>query len=740
VCRRADGHRIVDWQRFKLTSEKWSFTLASLFPTHRLLTGLQPGHVPNLIGARRGRGHDGAGLPSGSDSQSDSYQGAPASWATFFRDCRELLADRITGCRIPLLLFHGLAFAGIYLLAHVIRCDGAVPSKLLDAAFAALPLIVGIKVATFVSFGCHRGWWRSATFADLTSLAEVATISSLTLVLASFLSGGLWPAPRSVLIIDWAGSLLTLCGARGAVRLLQDRYGPLFASRQLRRVLVIGAGEAGDALVRQIGSNPRTGLKVVGILDRDLTTHGRMLAGARVLGDPGELVRLAARHRVEAVLIPSPAVPAAEVRTLSRACDAAGLKLLVVPGFDAILSGALTAQPREVDIRDLLCREPVRLDGAAIDVFLHGRVVLVTGASGSIGSELCRQLLSFRPSRLILLDHSENGQFFLERELRALSCGATEVIACVASITDEARIRTLFATHQPTVVFHAAAHKHVPMMEANPGEAVKNNVFGTRTLVDEALRAGVDAFVMISTDKAVNPTSIMGVCKRLAEIYMQSLSGRTSTRLVTVRFGNVLGSTGSVIPIFKDQIRNGEPITVTHPDMTRYFMTIPEAAQLVLQAGAQGSGGEIFVLDMGEPVKIVDLARDMIRLSGQTEGRDVQIVFSGLRPGEKLFEELYDQGEELLATTHPKIRAARHRPYPQAQIYAGLDRLAAAVDGPAEQVIAILTSLVPGYRPACLAAAAPPISRTYGSPLTGRTSGSRQMRLSCPPHPRVNAW
>jgi FlaA1/EpsC-like NDP-sugar epimerase len=501
--------------------------------------------------------------------------------------------------------------------------------------------------------------------------------------------------------------VLALCGARGSVRLLRDRYVPLLRGRRLSHVLVIGAGEAGEALVRQVGAQPQLGLKIIGILDPDPATHGRMLAGVRVLGDPSDLARIAARRHVEAVLIPTPAVPAREVRALAHACDAAGLKAQVVPGFDALISGTLTVQPRDVDIQDLLCREPVRLDGAAIGRFLEGRVVLVTGASGSIGSEICRQVLAFRPARLILVDHSENGLFYLERGLRDRTPPATEIVPRVASITDAARMRALFAQNRPHVVFHAAAHKHVPVMEANPSEAVKNNVFGTRTVVDEALRAGVEAFVMISTDKAVNPTSVMGVCKRLAEIYVQSLTGLTPTRLVTVRFGNVLGSAGSVVPIFREQIRQGGPVTVTHPDMTRYFMTIPEAAQLVLQAGAQGRGGEIFVLDMGEPVKILDLARDMIRLSGQVEGRDVQIVFTGLRPGEKLYEELYDNGEELLPTAHPKIRAARHRPYPTERLYAGLDRLAAAVEGPADRVVAILADLVPGYRPGCAGVARP---------------------------------
>lgn len=644
------------------------------------------------------------------------------------RGRRTRLVDVSARCRVPVLvLLHGLAFASLYLLAHVVRCDGAVPPPLWEAALATLPLVVGLKVAVFLALGCQRGWWRSATFADLTALAEAATLGSLALVLASFLSHGNWPAPRSVLLIDWAGTLLALCGARGAVRLLRDRYGPLFRGRRLSRVLVIGAGEAGEALVRQVGARPQLGLKVVGLLDPDPATHGRILAGARVLGGPGELAGIAARLGVETVLIPTPAVPAREVRALVHACNAAGLKAQVVPGFDALLSGTVTVQPRDVDIQDLLCREPVRLDGEAVGRFLEGRVVLVTGASGSIGSEICRQVLAFRPAGLIVVDHSENGLFYLERGLTALATTATRITPRIASITDAARMRTLFARDRPHVVFHAAAHKHVPMMEANPGEAVKNNVFGTRTVVDEALRAGVEAFVMVSTDKAVNPTSIMGVCKRLAETYVQSLSGLTPTRLVTVRFGNVLGSTGSVVPIFREQIRHGGPVTVTHPDMTRYFMTIPEAAQLVLQAGAQGRGGEIFVLDMGEPVKVLDLARDMIRLSGQAEGRDLEIVFTGLRPGEKLYEELYDAGEELLATAHPKIRAAQHRPYPTERLYGGLDDLAAAVEGPADRVVAILADLVPGYRPGCPGVASP---RT--APIDGRGSSGNDGTARAP--------
>jgi FlaA1/EpsC-like NDP-sugar epimerase len=361
----------------------------------------------------------------------------------------------------------------------------------------------------------------------------------------------------------------------------------------------------------------------------------------------------------------------------------------------------LRTQPRELDIEDLLCRAPVWIDNRLIGEFLRDRVILVSGAAGSIGAEICRRVLAFRPETLILVDQWENGLFFLERELLLAADGA-KVIPRVASITDAGRIRRILNDFQPAVVLHAAAHKHVPMMEANPGEAVKNNLLGTRTLVDEAVRAGVAAFVMTSTDKAVNPTSCMGACKLLAELYLQAFSVQTpDTRLVTVRFGNVLGSNGSVVPIFLEQIRHGGPVTVTHPDMTRFFMTIPQAAQLVLQGGALGRGGEVFVLDMGEPVRVLDLARDMIRLSGLTEGKDIEIVFSGPRPGEKLNEEPYGDTGESLPRPHPQIIQTRSRPCSLEWLRDELKRLSLVVDGCDEEIISALKRLVPEYQP-CL--------------------------------------
>lgn len=593
---------------------------------------------------------------------------------------------------------HFPTFVAVYLIVYLIRFDGSLPVGVLEKAIGFLPVVLSVKMAAFVAMKCHRGWFRRATFADVVTLAQAITLGSIALsVLNQF------PAragmPRSILIMDWAGTILVLCGARGLQRLIHERYYfPVVFNRRAEQALIVSAAEAAEALIKTIHTQPHLGLKVVGVLDPDRATHGRILAGVKVLGSPEDVGRHAARHQAKVVLIPTPAVPPREVRALMTACCEAGLKARVVPGFDVLLTGAMTVQPRDIDIHDLLCREPVRLDDESVGRFLCGRSVLVTGAAGSIGSELCRQVLAFRPERLILLDHNENGLFFIERELRDRVAG-TELVPCIASITDSARLRSIFDRLRPGVVFHAAAHKHVPMMEMNPGEAIKNNVFGTRTLVDEALRASVDAFVMISTDKAVNPTSVMGACKRLAEMYVQALSEQTDARLITVRFGNVLGSNGSVVPLFKEQIRRGGPVTVTHPDMTRYFMTIPEAAQLVLQAATLGCGGEIFVLDMGEPVKIVNLARDLIRLSGFEVDREIAIVFNGLRPGEKLYEELYDPHEEGLPTPHEKIFLAKHRPCSSHRLRAQLDQLAQVANRPADQLLAVLAELVPGYRP-----------------------------------------
>jgi len=603
------------------------------------------------------------------------------------------------GFRLRIVLIiaaHVVAFAAIYPLAFLVRFDLNVPPLVWRSAMACLPLVVGIKMAAFMALQSHRGWRRYATFADLIKLAQAATLGSATLLVLSRFSLTESATPRSVILIDWAATFIVIGGIRAGTRVVREDICRLIATRQPRRSLVVGTGDASVALIRELHDLPRLGFKVVGILDSDRSLRGTYLAGLKVVGSPDQLRRIASQYRIETLLIPTPAVSPREVRSLVTACNEIGVKVQVVPGIDELVSGAVTLRPRDVNIQDLLHRDPVHLDGETVGRFLRGRAILITGAAGSIGSELCRQVLAFQPGRLILLDHCENGLFHLKRELDALASDA-EVIPLIASIRDASRLRSAFEEFRPDVILHAAAHKHVPLMEANPGEAIKNNVFGTRTLVDEAVRSRVEAFVMISTDKAVRPTSVMGACKRLAEMYVQAQTQRCSSRLVTVRFGNVLGSNGSVVPLFQEQIRRGQPVTVTHPEMTRYFMTIPEAAQLVLQAGTLGQGGEILVLDMGKPVKVLDLANDLIRLSGQAED-EVEIVFTGLRPGEKLFEELYDAQEKQLRTPHPKIFRAQNHPCDPNRLEAQLDGLAAVVDSPAEEVIDALKGIVPGYR------------------------------------------
>jgi FlaA1/EpsC-like NDP-sugar epimerase len=622
-------------------------------------------------------------------------------------------------------LVHVSIFSVAFLLATLIRFDGAITPQQWSLSLSFLPALVMLKLGTFFLLGDHRGWCRYNTFADMVGVGRAATLGTLLVIGASRLSTSWLAIPRSILAIDWAGTIVLIVGIRGSIRLFRERHYPRLTHAPVRPVLIVGASESGVALARQIRSQPGLGMRVAGFLDADPSLRGQLLAGTRIRGVPSDVTRLARRLEVKTVLIPTSSVPPHQIREIVGACSGMGMGVQIVPGFDALLSGDVVVKPRDVDIHDLLYREPIRLDCDSVSRLLRDQVVLVTGAAGSIGSELCRQLLTFRPRRLILLDHSENGLFYIERELRELAGVDVEVVPTVAGITNAPRLRTIFQAFRPAVVYHAAAHKHVPMMESNPGEAVRNNVFGTRTLVDEAVHAGVEALVMISTDKAVNPTSVMGVCKRAAEMYVQALSGRVSTRLMTVRFGNVLGSSGSVVPLFKQQIDRGGPITVTHPEMTRFFMTIPEASQLVLQASAQGAGGEIFVLDMGQPVRILDLARDLIRLSGLHEGRDIEIIFTGLRPGEKLYEELYHAGEIRLPTPHPKIFAALHRPCSLEHVEAELNNLARFVDDPDGGLLAALTELVSEYQPG--GAMHSPV-RKDGEDDRRRRKGDRQLK------------
>lgn len=633
--------------------------------------------------------------------------------------------------RIYLILgMHGAVFAAVYAASYFIRFEGWPPRAEMAALTATLPAVVAIKTGIFLGLGSHRGWWRYATFRDLVLLFEAATLSALALAAGQAMTRGIWEIPRSIPLIDWSGTILALGGLRAGSRVYRERYRPMMRSGSggaLReRALVYGAEAPALALIREVQGHPELNLDVVGLLDENPWIQGRLVGGVPVLGGADDLKRVALERKAVKLLVPSsssspgPSVPPATMRRLLESARSIGMRVKVVPGVQLLLSGAVRVEPRDVEIDDLLPRDPIVLEMESIRAYLRGKTVLVTGAAGSIGSEICRQTLAFGPRRLVMLDQSETGLFELKREFdergRPWTKGGVkpdgapasvaepepepERVYRVGDIRDRADLDRVFAEHRPEVVFHAAAYKHVPMMEANPAAAVRTNVIGTRHAVDAALDSGAEAFVLISTDKAVNPSSVMGACKRLGEMYVQaalrSRRGR-STRLMTVRFGNVLGSNGSVVPVFKSQIRRGGPVTVTHREMTRYFMTIPEATQLVLQAGALGRGGEIFVLDMGEPVRILDLAEDLIRLSGSA----AEIVFTGLRPGEKLHEELYHDRAEHLPTPHPKISVLRgdHEDGAARRLLERWDRLESVEGLSRGEVTGLLREFVPEYRP-----------------------------------------
>ena len=527
-------------------------------------------------------------------------------------------------------------------------------------------------------------------------VARAVTISSLLIVLFDFIAMPWEAIPRSVVLLDWGAMMVAVCATRGTLRFFQDHGRLLEFASDRKPVLIVGANDSGDSLLRILRRNRRLSYAVVGFIDEDPALVGSRIDGVPVVGTLDRTCELAVEYGVEEVLITAGELSGKHVRQLVESSQNHGFRVQVLPSYEQLLRGVVDLQPRQVNINDLLHREPVRLDMERICEWLDGHTLMVTGSSGSIGSEICRQLIALSPRRVVLVDRSENGQFFLERELRELA-PAAEIIVCVADITDRRRMETLFEQYRPEIVFHAAAYKHVPLMEANPGEAVKNIVLASRQLADLADQWGVQSFVMISTDKAVNPTSVMGACKRVAEQYVQSLAARSSCRCVTVRFGNVLDSAGSVVPIFRQQIARGGPITITHPNIERFFMTIPEASQLVIQAGAMGQGGEIFVLDMGEPVRIMDLAKDMIRLSGLTVDEDIEIAITGLRPGEKLFEELYDESERHVETPHEKIMVAAGSVRSDMSVRQALKRLEDCANEPTEVVVACLQEVLPEY-------------------------------------------
>ena len=544
-----------------------------------------------------------------------------------------------------------------WFLAYWFRFNFTIPPSFYDGMWANLAWVMPLQVSLFFLFGLYQGIWRFASTPDLKRILKSVGIGSLVVAAIYLMLKPFGVIPRSVFILDPILLLLMMGGSRFAYRAWKEYhlYGEMGAKG--KPVIVLGAGEAAIALVKDLSRS--SDWHVVGLLDDDKAIQGRQLIGTKVLGPVSMMADFAKQYEANHVIVAMPSVNHQARRRAVELANACDLTVLTVPAFEDLMSGKVSvSQIRKVEVEDLLGREPVDLDTNGLKAFIENQSVMVSGAGGSIGSELCRQVLKYKPKVLVCVDLSEYALYQIEQEL---SRNDTHIVYVTADVKNEQRINLLLANYQPSVVFHAAAYKHVPMMESvNVAEALSNNVVGTYTLAKSCIDAGVSKFVLISTDKAVNPTNVMGASKRLAEMVCQGLQSENSTKFVVVRFGNVLGSSGSVIPKFKAQIANGGPVTITHPDITRYFMSIPEASQLVLQAGLMGNGGEIYVLDMGEPVKINMLAKDMIRLSGLQEN-EIEIVYTGLRPGEKLYEELLADDEHTLPTPHHKLRIANAR-------------------------------------------------------------------------------
>ena len=612
-------------------------------------------------------------------------------------------------------------------LALLLRFDGAIPAREWAALVDLAPAFTLLSLAGFLIAGLFHGLWRYAGTVTLFQIFKGVTLSAIAL-LVLLVFGPRTPFTASFVPLVWLCEMALMSGARIGWRLWRERAigtlaGGLTAGTPAARTLIIGAGSAGVHLAQEMRRGPagQRRLAPIGFVDEDPRLTGKQIEGVKVLGILARLPEVLEEQGIEVVVISNPNLPAASVREIARACDQAGVRVKTLAGLaDAEPGRASLARIRDVRIDDLLGRRPVTLDSSELATFLHGQRVLVTGAGGTIGAELARQAATYVPAALGLLDHAENGVYYVEHELAARHPGL-ELDPIVADIQDAQGIEEAFRRFRPTVVFHAAAHKHVPLLEANPREAVLNNVLGTLHLVQSAERHGVGKFVLISTDKAVRPSSVMGATKRVCEMLLQARSPQSRTRFVAVRFGNVLGSEGSVIPLFQRQLERGGPLTVTHPEARRYFMTVSEAARLVMQAGAMGKGGEVFLLDMGEQVRILDLARQLIRMAGLVEGADIQIAFTGLRPGEKLVEELHSASESARMTRHERILTWDQAPLDEQRLLAQVRELeAAARQGNGATIRQHLRRVVPDYQETPPGSGAPPATPVIELPVSAR--------------------
>ena len=594
--------------------------------------------------------------------------------------------------KLKLLLIDAIILAVMPIMAVLLRFEGEIPAAEFDIIRTGLPWMVLLSLAVFYFYGMYHRIWHYARMRDLIAIVGAVTLSQAAIfILTVLLSIAI---PRSVMIITW---LLDL-GAIGASRLMFKINLDLVTESKGGRenLLIVGAGDAGAMLARELEQNDAATISIVGFVDDDEKKQKGRLAGFPILGTTRDLPAVVRKHKIDTIVIAIPSADGDAVRRIDRQCRKTGANVRIMPGIYEMISGdAGMGELREIRLEDLLRRDPIQLDFDQITGYIAGKTVLITGAGGSIGSELSRQISRVGAKEIILLGRGENSIYEIHQELKRKFPDQT-YHTVIANITDRDRMERIFKRFQPQVVFHAAAHKHVPLMEIQPEEAVKNNVFGTKNVAELADENQAEIFVLISTDKAVNPTSVMGATKRTAELVLQEINQHSNTKFVTVRFGNVLGSRGSVVPLFEKQIAAGGPVTVTHKEMTRFFMTIPEAVQLVLQAGSQAEGGEVFLFDMGKPVKINDMAEDLIRLHGLTPGRDIKIVYTGLRPGEKLYEELLTSEEGTTSTKHKKIFKARIQPMDGAKLKQNLQILKNNTDR--EIILKTLKNMIPTYK------------------------------------------
>lgn len=582
----------------------------------------------------------------------------------------------------------------VYYAAFLLRFDYPLDAPERYQFFSTVLGVLVIKLPVFYYFGLLRGWWRYVGMSDLLDLVSATTVSASLLYMIIQLGARPTGYPRSVIIIDLSLTILIVGGARFAVRAYSETVNRASA---LKSMLIIGAGGAGTAIIQELRRNPQLDYNPIGFVDDDPTKIGIKIHGRKVLGTTNDITRLISQYGVESVLIAIPSASGKQIEQIIHQCRESKVEFKILTSLKERINGSYVSEMRTIRVDDLLGREPVRLNLDSIRAKIGDKTLLITGAGGSIGSELARQVARFRPRRLLLFERSENDLFRISNELARLFPDQ-EFVPVVGDILDVSTLRECFALYRPDSVFHAAAYKHVPMMELNCFQAVSNNIFGTYNVALVANQYAVKDFVLISSDKAVNPTNIMGATKRVSELIILGLQNR-DTRFCSVRFGNVLGSNGSVLPTFEQQLRNGGPLTITHPEMKRFFMTIPEAVQLVLQASTMGRGGEIFVLDMGEPVRILDLAKNLIRISGH-DSKEIKIVFTGLRPGEKLFEELQFEAEGLKATSHHKIRVLDGGKVEFVEVRKWLDELTPIVEARnVNALVAQLRTIVPEYLP-----------------------------------------